>query len=200
MVDAHPIPWRAGPSLASPGMTPTTLRRTGRFALPLVVAVGVGLASAAFTDDATNEGNRATAADVSISAGRAATSPVFDLAAWRPGPGEAATRCVEVTNDGSIPVPLTMRLDGAPGGQLAEFIDMTIERGARCDGFTREGTVFDGELASFATAVAGAVADGGAPLAVGATRAYRITWELQDDEAAEGLSVSGVDFLWTSSS
>ena len=181
-------------------MTSSTLRRTGRFALPLVVAVGAGLASAAFTDDATITGNRATAADVSISAGRAATSPVFDIAAWRPGPGEAVARCVEVTNEGSVAVPLTMRLDGAPDGGLAEFIDMTIERGARCEGFATDGEVFAGELASFVTAAGSAVADGGAALAPGASRAYRMTWELQDEEAAEGLSVSGVDFLWTSSS
>ena len=181
-------------------MISTTLRRTGRFVLPLVVAAGAGLASAAFTDDATNDGNRATAADVSISPGRAATSPVFDIAAWRPGAGEAVTRCIGVTNDGSVAVPLTMRLDGAPTGDLGEFIDMTIERGASCDGFVADGEVFQGELASFPTTGAGAVADGGAPLAPGATRAFRVRWELQDDEGAEGLGVAGVDFLWTSSS
>ena len=175
------------------------LPRTGRFAAPLVVALGAGLASAAFTDEASNDGNRATAADVTISAGRAAASPVFDLAGWRPG-GEPERRCVTVTNDGSVAVPLTMRLDGAPGGELAGFIDMTIERGASCDAFSADGEVFAGELASFPTAGAGAVADGGPALAEGATRAYRITWALQDDEAAEGRSVSGVDFLWASSS
>ena len=179
-------------------MTPT-LRRTGRFALPLVVAVGAGLAWAAFTDDATNAGNRATAADVTISAGRAATSPVFDIADWRPG-GGPERRCVTVTNDGSIAVPLTMRLDGAPAGELAGFVDMTVERGASCDAFTADGEVFAGELAAFPTAAAGALGDGGGALAPGASRAYRVTWELQDDEGAEGLGVSGVDFLWTSSS
>ena len=177
-----------------------TLRRTGRFALPLVVAVGAGLASAAFTDDATVAGNRATAADVTISAGRSATSPVFDIAGWRPGEGASVARCVEIANEGSVPVPLTMRLDGAPAGELAEFIDMTVERGPGCDAFTAAGEVFRGELASFPTQAAGARADGGPALAPGASRAYRVTWRLQDDEQAEGRSVSGVDFLWASSS
>jgi hypothetical protein len=180
-------------------MTTSTLRRTGRFALPLVVAVGAGLASAAFTDEASNEGNRASAADVTISTGRAATSPVFDLADWRPG-GGPERRCVTVTNEGSVPVPLTMRLDGAPTGGLAGFIDMTVERGAGCDAFAADGEVFSGELAAFPATAAGALADGGPALAPGASRAYRVTWELQDDEEAEGLSVAGVDFLWTSSS
>jgi hypothetical protein len=42
----------------------------------------------------------------------------------------------------------------------------------------------------------GGVSDGGGTLAVGAERAYRVTWQLQDSEDAEGLAVEDVDFLW----
>jgi hypothetical protein len=48
-------------------------------------ALAATLAVAAFTDDAQNAGNRASAADVTISADVAASSPLFDLADWQPG-------------------------------------------------------------------------------------------------------------------
>jgi hypothetical protein len=164
-----------------------------------VTAIGF----AAFTDDAHNDGNRATAASVTISEDVAATSRLFDLSNWQPGAGDEQ-RCIAITNDGSIALPLSLRLDGAPGGQLADFVDMKIERGTRpaatdtadCGGFTAEGVVYDGELDEFPTAPGAAVADGGGKVAVDAERAYRVTWSLQDDEAAEGLSVEDVDFLW----
>jgi hypothetical protein len=180
-------------------------------AVPLAIAAGATLALAAFTDDATNAGNRATAADVTITADAAATSALFDLAEWRPGPGAAESRCIAVANGGSVPVPIALRFAAPPTGALGDYVDMTITRGSRpratdgpgCADFTADAVdakVYAGELGEFPSAAGAALGDRAAPLPVGEERAYRITWALQDDEGAEAQSLSGVTFRWESSS
>ena len=184
-------------------------RRAARVAAPTLAAFGAVFAFAAFTDEAENAGNRATAADVTVTEDVAASSPLFDLKAWQPGEdGDTVSRCIGITNRGSIPVPLRLRLAGAPSGALADFIDVKVERGTRdaavdgpeCTSFASGGQVYAGELDELPATSAAALADGGGDLAVGGERAYRVTWKLQDTEAAEGLSVSGVTFRWETTS
>ena len=196
-----------------PAAAPSRLRRLVRTAVPTAAAaVTATLAVAAFTDEAENSGNRASAADVTISTDVAATAPLFDLADWQPGEdGDTVTRCIGVTNGGSVAVPVSMRLAAAPTGDLADYVDMTIMRGIRdasvdgagCGTFSPAESgaqVFRGELDEFPTTADGAVADGGAPLAVDAERAYQVTWKLQDTEDAEGKSLGGVTFRWETTS
>ena len=200
----------------NPGRTPLSApvparrwRVAARTVLPSLAAAAVtAVGFAAFTDEARNDDNRAAAASVSITEDVAASAPLFALENWQPGEDDTVSRCIAITNRGSIPLPLSVRLDGAPTGRLGEFVDVTIERGSRaaatdgasCSGFTAGGTVFEGELDDLPASAGDGVADGGAPLAVDAERAYRVTWHLQDDEDAEGQSVSGVDFLWETTS
>src|SRR3712207_470221 len=61
------------------------LPRLRRLAAPTLAALTASFAVAAFLDDATNEGNAATAADVTITEDVPASSPLFDLQDWRPG-------------------------------------------------------------------------------------------------------------------
>src|SRR5688572_8455686 len=105
----------------------TPVRKLGKLAAPTAVALAAGLAFAAFTDQAANGGNRATAADVTITEDVAATSPLFDLADWQPAEdGATVERCIGVTNGGSIALPLTLRLAGTPSGDLAEYVDVKV--------------------------------------------------------------------------
>lgn len=197
------------PAGAQPAPKPRRLRRLAKATVPTAAAaIAATLAVAAFTDDAQNNGNQATAADVTITEDVAATSPLFNLANWQPAEdGDTVTRCIGLTNGGSIPIPVKLRLAGAPTGALGDFIDMTIVRGTRttsvndasCGSFTADASgseVYKGELDEFPTTAQGALADGGANLAVGAERAYQVTWKLQDSEDAEGKSISGVNFRW----
>lgn len=188
---------------------PVLVRRAAKTLVPAAAAAAVtAVGFAAFTDDASNPGNRATAASVTITQDVPATSPLFDIGDWQPGEDDTVARCITVKNGGSIGLPLKLRLDGAPTGTLGEYVDLKVERGSRpagagsssCTGFTAAGDVWSGELASFPTAVGSGVADGGGKLAAGADRAYRITWHLQDDENAEGRSIADVDFLWETTS
>ena len=194
------------------GMPVSRWRRAARVTVPTVTAAAVAaIGVAAFTDDATNEGNRASAANVAITEDVSASTPLFDVDDWQPGENDTLARCVAITNAGSIALPLTLRLDGAPSGTLGDFIDVTVERGTRdaavdtadCSTFEPDDAspvVFRGELDELPTAAGAGQADKGAALAVGAERAYRVTWHLQDTEDAEGTSVSGVDFLWETTS
>jgi hypothetical protein len=198
-------------------MSETSTRRRARRLLRAAgptagAALAATLAVAAFTDEAANSGNRATAASVTITEDVPASSPLFDLTDWQPGEdGDTVARCIGITNAGSIPVPLALRFAGAPAGRLGEHIDMRIERGTRsraaddgsCATFASDATtpvVYEGEVGDFPSTDAGAVGDRGAPLAVGAERAYRVIWRLQDTEEAEGQSISGVTFRWSSTS
>jgi hypothetical protein len=185
------------------------VRRAARVVLPsCAAAIATSIAFAAFTDEAANSGNQASAASVTITEDVAATSPLFALHDWQPGEQDTVARCIAVKNDGSIALPLTMRFDGAPAGELGDYVDMTIERGTRaeatdsadCSTFEAGGVVFEGELDEFPPATGDGVSDRAGALAPAAERAYRVTWHLQDTEDAEGKSISGVDFLWETTS
>ncbi len=198
------------------------LRRLTRAVAPTLVAFGGVLAFAAFTDDARNDGNHATAASVTITEDLPSSTPLFSLSRWRPyAPYQSEyhqTRCIGVTNDGSVAVPLKLRLAQAPTGALGDYVDVLVLRGTRavdvndtsCATFRAdpdipstavdEKLVFAGELDELPTTPGTALPDGGDPLGPGAERAYLIKWELQDTEDAEGKAVSNVDFRWESTS
>lgn len=191
---------------------PRRLRRVARVLVPSVAAAAVtAIGFAAFTDDATNRGNEASTANVTITEDIDAQTPLFDLDNWQPAEQDTVSRCIAITNEGSIALPLSLRLDDAPTGELDDHIDMKIERGTRdvatnssdCSTFKADATdavVYDAELDEFPIAAGTGVSDKGGKLAVDGERAYRITWHLQDDENAEGKSVSGVNFLWETTS
>lgn len=186
------------------------MRRIGKVAAPTAAVIGASLAFAAFTDDARNDGNRASAASVTITEDVPASSALFSVTNFRPS-DPTEERCIGVTNGGSVAVPIKMRLAGAATGTgLGDHITMTVERGTRsatddtasCGSFVAaaDGQFFNDKLANFPTTAAAAISDGGTTLPVGSERAYRIRWSLDDTEAAEGKTVTAVDFLWTSSS
>jgi len=185
----------------------TLARRAGKLAGSVVVLAGASLAFAAFTAERTNENNAATAADLTLtddvgSATLFNPSTDTDLAAWKPGDTE--TRCIGITNGGTVPGDITLRGNTPGGTGLGAYIDMTIERGTIAAGHTDRtdcstfagGTQFStGTVGAFTTASPG-LADGGAALAAGTKRGYRVTWTLQDDQAAKGKTISAYTFTW----
>ena len=187
------------------------MRRIAKVAAPTVAVIGVGLAFAAFTDEARNDGNQASAASVTITEDVSASSALFNITNFKPS-DPTESRCIGVTNGGSIPVPIKLYIDGALGGTgLGSHISMTVERGTRstadntsgCGSFVADATTptfFNDKLANFPTSLGTAITDGGTTLAVGSERAYRIRWTLDDTESAEGKTVTDADFVWVSSS
>lgn len=185
----------------------TLARRAGKLAGTVVVLGGASLAFAAFTAERTNSGNAATAADLTLT-DDVGSATLFnptsdaDLANWKPGDTE--TRCIGITNGGTVPGDVTLR-GSTPGGTgLGAYVNMTIERGTIAAGHTdrndcstfTSGTQFStGTVSAFTTASPG-VADGGAALAANAKRGYRITWTMQDNDAAKAKTISAYTFTW----
>ena len=111
-------------------------------------------------------------------------------------PGRPIERCITITYAGTV-LPVDLTLGAEADGDIAEYVVARVEVGhsggyESCAGFTAVGDVFDGSLSALVA---------GEPLAVGALRneaeqaTFRFTFDLVDDEAAEGRTGS-IDFVW----
>lgn len=162
----------------------------------------LGNTRAAFVDTTDNATNTFSAGDV-VLADDDAGSILFDITNL--APGDARTRCITVDYSGSLTADV--RLYGTVGGNgLADFLDLDIEVGtgggsASCSGFVTSSTLFSGTLAQFGAGHTG-YADGLGGF-TGATepasRTYRITVVLRDDNAAQGRSANA-GFTWEAQS
>jgi len=189
------------------GRGPRALRRLAKLLGSVLVVSGAGLAFAAFTAEEANSGNAATAADLTVT-DDVGSATLFDpandpdLANWLPG--DAEVRCIGITNGGTVPAAVTL-YGNTPGGTgLGAYVDMTIERGTiaaghsdrkDCSTFAAATSFSSGTVSAFTTTAPG-LSDGGADLAAGAKRGYRITWTLQDAAAAEGRTLSAYTVSW----
>ena len=120
-------------------------------------------------------------------------------------PGASSDRCIEVTytgrDDEMSPVLLYA---AATSGQLAPYLELTIDIGRAADGtfgncadFTASGTLFEGTLADFA-ATHSSYTTGRTtwrPSAAERTRAFGFRVAVQDVPAAAGRSAS-FGFTW----
>jgi hypothetical protein len=119
-------------------------------------------------------------------------------------PGVGSDRCIEVAYDGNVD-PQPVQLYAATAiGDLAPYLDLTIEIGdaapgafGNCDTFVPSAQLYAGTLAAFAAAH-----DGWAtgvptwdPGPEAEARTFRFTVSVQDDPAAEGRSVA-FGFSW----
>ena len=169
-------------------------------AILVIVIFTVGRSQAAFTATTANTGNSIAAGTVALTDDDSATA-MFSISNMKPGVPEA--QCLEITYSGSA-VPAEIRTYGTTGGSLDAYLDMTIEVGtggnsADCSGFTPATTPFTNTLANYGAthtdwasglSLFSAVANP-------TVRTLRITLELQDDDAAQGLSTT-VDFTFES--
>lgn len=109
--------------------------------------------------------------------------------------------CITVTYDGDV-TPAPVKLYGTSSGTLAPFLNLTIEVGtggssSSCSGFTPSSTLYTGTLSAY-TAAHSNWANGTAAFTAASTptaRTFRFTAEVQDDDAAQGLSASA-GFTW----
>ena len=157
---------------------------------------------AAFVDTTENATNTYRAGDAVLSDDDAG-SVLFDIANL--APGDARTRCISVDYTGSLTADV--RLYGEVGGNgLADFLDVDIEAGTggsatSCLGFVASSPLFSGTLAEFGIAhTRYANGLGGFTGATDpASRTYRISVALRDDNAAQGRSATA-GFTWEAQS
>jgi len=190
---------------------PKFTRRSSRIATAIalpaaVVAAGLLVSTssyAAFSDTASNPQNGWKAGTVQLDAdgsGRALFS------ADNAKPGDGGTNCIAVTSTGTLASQVRLYAAEATGtAGLADHLILRVEQGTgggygTCDGFTSQGTVFDGRLAGFTGAHSsyGSGAGTWSPTGGGSeTRTFRITWGLAGDapNAVQGGTAS-TSFVW----
>lgn len=187
------------PSRTSPRSAASVSRLAAVVAALVVMgALTMQSSRAAFSDTTVNTANAFSTGSVVL------TDDDTDTAMFNAtdmSPTTPIVECITVTYSGSI-VPAPIKLYGTATGTLAPYLDVTIEEGTGgqfgdCTGFTAASTLFTDTLDSFAASHT-AWGDGLAvhtALANPTDRTLRFTVQVQDDNAAQGLTASA-DFTF----
>lgn len=175
-------------------LTRTTARAFAAAMSALLIAtLVVTRSNEALTTDGTVAGSSLSSGTIALvddDSGQA----LFDFSDL--APGRPLERCIEVVYEGSItPVDLTLTAESI--GDLARYMNLSVEEGSgagfeTCDGFVADSTLYSGTLAEFSE---GPGLELGRLLNSGASRSYRIVFDLQDEQEALGLSATA-DFIW----
>jgi hypothetical protein len=159
--------------------------------------------SAAFTAETSNPGNSFSAGTVTLSDDDTGTA-MFTVTGLRPG--STGTNCLAVGYTGSLAA--AVRLYVAPGDYtgtgLGTYLSLTVDEGTggafgSCSGFSGS-SIYSGTLANLASSSTDSATGVGTWAPTGsATRTYRFTYTLADNNSAAGLN-SQVTFTWQASS
>jgi hypothetical protein len=132
-----------------------------------------------------------------------AGSAVFSATGTKPG--STSMSCINVSYAGTLAANVRLYAT-SPTGTLRPYVNFVIAEGTgatggaslSCSNFAPTSTLFSGTMSSFASANTnfGNGLSTWAPTG-SATRSYRITWSIQDDNNAAGLS-GGVTLAWES--
>jgi hypothetical protein len=167
---------------------------------------------AAFSGTTVNSGNHWSAGTVALT-DNDSNGALFNATGLAPG-GAASSACITVTYGGSLNAAVKLYVKAGDStftsaSSLAPYINLTIEEGdgdvpfgTDCSAFTGGSTIYNGTLGgavtgftvaktSFATGVGAWTPAGGS----GATKSYKFTYSLQDDNNAQGLDCT-VKFTW----
>lgn len=172
---------------------------------------------AAFTDTTTNPGNSWTAGSVTLTDNK---NGVALFTASGLVPGDTGNKCIQVTYSGDVAAEVklygvytdTAPIDAPDATELAPYVEFAVEEGSGtqedCSDFVNTSTLYGTQpafdpaktVADFATNV-GSYATGlssWAPSAT-ATRTYKVSYQLKDDDAAQGKSVK-LNLVWEAQS
>jgi len=168
-----------------------------------VGAIATAGAFSAFSSQTDNPGNQITAGTVDIQ-DNDSNGALYNIAAAKPN--DPKESCTEVKYTGSLPANVHLyRVPGALGA-LGTYANVKVEYGTQatpsfpsCTAFSPAGTLYDGDLPSFATTYAGGYSanpglDGDWDL--NETLVYRVTVSIDDDSNAEGLSTGAHALRW----
>jgi signal peptidase I len=179
----------------------------GFIAACVALMLGWQTSTAAFVASTTNPANAFTAGAITISDDDGGDSPstgtamftVTGLTAAAP----ATSRCLTVTYTGNVAAPVKLYATGLTGSGLGTYLNFTVEVGSgggfgSCTGFSSSSTPYNGTLAGYAgayTSYATGLGCAWTPTTNGNQKVFRITYQLQNNPAAVGLS-AGVNLVW----
>lgn len=193
-----------------------TTTRSGRSAKVVAAAVVAGLigsgalvwqaSSAAFTANTLNDGNSWSSGRVVLSDNDFAGAN-FNETNLRPG--STATKCIEVTYDGTVASSVKL-FSNVPTGTLGQYLDFDVETGSgtSCASFGTKTQVF-GDVDTTPDNTADTLDNFAAlhtnwgngvgtwtPSTAGSVKPYFFTYTLGSDDAAQNLSATNVRFTW----
>lgn len=172
---------------------------TSLAAIVAVVAFAAYGTFAAWTATTSNSGNSIESGDIGITDDDSGQA-MFTVTNMEPGDTEV--RCIKVTNTGSTGFNSVKFYTDPASGDLANYLDTTIDRGTGvttfpgCAGFTvTDAAVYDGLMVDMPTDSTTAITESGDPATgwgAGASKVYRMTVTLPSDapNASAGDSVS----------
>ena len=188
-------------------------RNLAKGVLPLGILASAGMvwqsSYAAFSGTTSNAGNSWTAGTVKLTDSQNGTAL---LNATGLKPGSTGTACIKLTYGGNLAAATkvyvaTGDLTTTTPSNLAPYLTLKIDEGTGsdplCSDFASPANIFNptnattGTLGTFASADTNFANGAGAwaPAANGATRTYRFTWTVQDNNLAQGLNAT-VKFTW----
>ena len=188
----------------------TPSNRTGRVVLVLAVVVGwiagAGVvwktSYAAFSSTTTNGPNTLSAGTVALTNDSAA-SVLFNSSGVKPG--STGTTCLNVTYSGTLNTAGVRLYATSVTGTLGTYITFVIDEGTgatggvgeSCTGFVLGTNLLNSTIATFASTNTNFATglSSWAPTSVGGTKSYRVTWTVQNNNLAQGLSC-GITLTW----
>jgi len=162
-------------------------------------AVVYQASDAAFTATTTNPSNSWASGTVSL-ADNDSGAALFTASGLEPGDG--GSRCIVVTYAGSPAATVKLHATGYTDNGLGQYLTFSVDEGsgtaADCSDFSSAGALYSGTLDGFATGSTGyasGVSGWGSAGGSNATRTFRFSWSLQDNNAARGKSAAAT-FTW----
>jgi hypothetical protein len=172
-------------------------------AFVLVAILVVTSSRQAFVAQNDNIANQVSSAAIALSDNDASTAMFANVAGLMPGTDTDS--CITVTYTGTVdPTAVQLYASGVPTGTLAPYLNLTVDMGAAtgaafrdCTGFTATTNVYTGTLSTFAAAHTGYTTGVPTwdPAGTGESRTFRFRLQVQDNQAAQGLSAT-FGFSW----
>ena len=164
-------------------------------------AVVYQASNAAFTASTSNGANNWASGTVQLSDDDS-NSVLVNLTNLKPG--DTQTKCLNVNYTGSLAAAVKLYTTAYTDNGLAQYLTFSIDEGTGatggaaldCTGFTGGTSLHSGTLSGFATSRT-SYATGVSSWAPSgsASRSYRFSWTLQDDNNAQGKDVTAT-FTW----
>ena len=188
-------------------------RNLAKGILPLGIIASAGVvwqsSYAAFSATTSNAGNTLTAGTVKLTDGASGTAV---LTATGLKPGSTGSGCIKLTYGGSLAAATKLYILGTDlttttPGNLAPYLTLKVDEGTgvdpACSDFIFSANDYNpGNSTAFtlntlATSASSFATGVGAwtPAGAGATKTYRFSWTVQDNNAAQGLNAT-VKLTW----
>lgn len=169
----------------------------------LVAVLVVTSSRQAFVAQNDNIANQVSSATIALSDNDSGTAMFANVTGLMPGTN--VDRCITVAYTGTVdPTAVQLYASAAPTGTLAPYLNLTVDMGTAttdafrdCTSFVATTNVYTGTLSTFAAAHTGYPTGSTTwdPAATGESRTFRFRLQVQDTQAAQGLTAT-FGFSW----